>query len=198
MENQDKYTQKIENTPIATIDGNHDLTNTHEAQILRSQRQLIRTFRSRYNGPRKWYHKFSDWIAEISGTMFFLVLNVAWFVIWVIWNNALIPGLPVFDPYPHSFLTMVVSLEAIVLSIVVLISQNRQSNIADLREEIDFNINVRAEHEITKIINLLDKIHDHLGMVKEEDAELDEMKKATDLQEIEEQLASEYGKRKRS
>lgn len=197
MKNLQKPQLDAEKTSIVTIDGNHDTANTPEAKALHNQRQIIRTFRSRYNGPRKWYHKFSDYIAEVSGTILFLIINVLWFVVWVIWNNGMIPGLPVFDPYPHSFLTMVVSLEAIVLSIVVLISQNRQSNIADLREEIDFNINVRAEQEITKILNMLDKIHDHLGMEKEDDEELDEMKKATNLEEIEEQLATDYGKTKK-
>lgn len=197
MKNLEGPENNLENPKIITIDGNHDFGDSAEEKVLRHQRQIIRSFRSKFNAKRKWHDKLADWIADLSGTMVFLLLNVVWFVGWVLWNNNLIPGLTAFDPYPHSFLTMVVSLEAIFLSIVVLISQNRQSNVADLREEIDFNINVRAEQEITKILNLLDKIHDHLGLDPEDDEELVEMKKRINIEEIEEQIAGDYGNKKK-
>jgi len=181
-----------EKAKIVTIDGNHDGGTTPEAKVLRHQRQLIKSFRSKYNAKRKWYNKFADWMTGASGTILFLILNFIWFGGWVIWNNGLIPGLMPFDPYPYSFLTMIVSLEAIMLSIIVLISENRQADIADLREEIDFNINVRAEQEITKILNILDEIHDHLGLNPEDDEDLIEMKKDTNLDEIEQQIANDY------
>jgi uncharacterized membrane protein len=107
----------------------------------------------------------------------------------MLWNSELLPWLPKFDPYPHNFLTMIVSLEAIFLSIIVLISQNRQSGIADMREEIDFNINVRAEQEITKILNMLEQIQGQLGIQNVLDEELLEMEKMTDLDEIEKQIS---------
>jgi uncharacterized membrane protein len=156
-------------------------------------RQIVRTFRSKFNRNRRWYDRFADFMTEQFGTVGFFAFNLIWFLGWVVWNN--IPGLPQFDPYPHNFLTMVVSLEAIFLSIIVLISQNRQSLIADMREEIDFNVNVRAEEEITKILNLLDKIHDHLGLENENDAELNEMKQRTDLEEMETEISREYLKK---
>jgi uncharacterized membrane protein len=86
---------------------------------------------------------------------------------------------------------MIVSLEAIFLAIIVLISQNRSSNVEDLREEIDLQINVRTEEEVTKILILLDRIHDHLGLPPEDDAELIVMKQKTDLSAIEKRLTEE-------
>ena len=103
----------------------------------------------------------------------------------------LIPGLVPFDPYPFTFLTMTVSLEAIFLSVIVLMSQNRSSKIADMREEVDFELNLRAEAEITRILNMLDEIHDHLGLSPEDDDELREMKQKTDIKEIKRAIESE-------
>lgn len=196
MENYENPVDKTEKPKIITIEGNHDNGNTPEAEALRRQRHIIKSFRSKFQAKRNWLDRLADFMTYIFGTTTFLFINLVWFLVWVIWNNNLIPGLLPFDPYPHSFLTMVVSLEAIFLSIIVLVSQNRQSEIADLREEIDFNINVRAEQEITKILNILDKIHDHLGLEPEDDEELIEMKKNINIEEIEQQIASDYAKKK--
>jgi len=83
------------------------------------------------------------------------------------------------------------SLEAIFLSIFVLISQNRAAFVADLREEIDLKVNVRAEQEITRLINMVDEIHDHLGLAPDDDDELREMKKRVNLEEMEEEISKE-------
>jgi len=152
--------------------------------------QIVQTFRSKFNSQRKWYDRLADFMTEKFGTVTFFTWNLVIFVVWIIWNN--LPGVPQFDPYPHNFLTMVVSLEAIFLSVIVLISQNRQSLIADMREEIDFNVNVRAEEEITKILNMVDKIHNHLGLNNEDDFELKIMKEKTNLEEMEDEIAQQY------
>jgi uncharacterized membrane protein len=86
---------------------------------------------------------------------------------------------------------MFVSLEAIVLSIVVLISQNKESEVADLREELDFEINVRAEKEITRVIKMLRGIHDHLGMKPERDSELKEMQEDINIQKLESEIKNQ-------
>lgn len=178
--------------PVHTIEGSPEASVGGASHVLKNQRHIIRSFRSRYNARRKWYHKFADGMTAFLGSIAFLIINTAWFILWVLWNNNLVPGLQPFDPYPYSFLTMVVSLEAIFLSVVVLISQNRQADIADLREEIDFNINVRAEQEITRILRMLDEIHDHLGLNPDDDEELLDMKKSVNIDEIEQQIAADY------
>src|SRR6185369_7112028 len=71
--------------------------------------------------------KAADWIAEFSGSIAFLMIHVVLFFVWIIMNvgNG-VPGIPLFDPFPFGLLTMAVSLEAIILSVFVLLSQNRQ------------------------------------------------------------------------
>lgn len=79
---------------------------------------------------------------------------------------------------------MVVSLEAIVLSIIVLITQNRQSKMEDIREKIDTEIDVRAEEEITMLLVMLEKVAQHLQVPMGDNPELERMKQRTDLKRI--------------
>ena len=93
--------------------------------------------------------RIADAIAEFAGSLTFLGLNAAWFIVWIVWNT--LPGVPKFDPYPFGFLTMAVSLEAIFLSIFVLVSQNRQGAKDRLRADLDYQVNLKAELEIAHL-----------------------------------------------
>ena len=81
-----------------------------------------------------------------------LILAVLFFIVWLLMNTGKISGIVPFDPFPFPLMTTMVSLEAIILTLIVLMSQNRQSFISSLREEIDMQVNIVAEKEITKIL----------------------------------------------
>jgi uncharacterized membrane protein len=98
--------------------------------------------------------KMADLIAEFSGSITFLFLNASAFALWILWNLA--PFTPHFDPYPFGFLTMVMSVEAIFLSIFVLISQNRQTAKDRLRADAEYEVNLKAELEITHLHEKMD------------------------------------------
>ena len=104
--------------------------------------------------------RVADVIAEFSGSILFLILNALWFAGWITWN--LIPGIPHFDPYPFGFLTMVVSLEAIFLSIFVLVSQNRQGAKDRLRADAEYEVNLKAELEITHLHEKVDFLNEEV------------------------------------
>ncbi|MFZ2682277.1 MAG: DUF1003 domain-containing protein [Patescibacteria group bacterium] len=116
----------------------------------------------RFGRQKTWIEKFADKLSGFFGSLAFLGLNVTFFVGWVAWNLGAHPELSIFDPYPFGMLTMIVSLEAIVLSVVVLISQNRSNKIAETREEIDFEVNVASERQIAEMMRTLDTIMHHL------------------------------------
>jgi uncharacterized membrane protein len=130
-----------------------------------------------------WSDHVANGITAFSGSMLFVWLHVVWFVAWILLN---IPGLetPEFDPFPFGFLTMVVSLEAIFLSTFVLISQNRQSIRADRRSKVDLQVNLIAEQEVTKLIQLVAEIHDHLGLQHHPDHEVQAMRRPTYVKEL--------------
>ena len=99
--------------------------------------------------------KAADWIAEFSGSIPFLLLHAGLFTGWIVWNTQF-PEHWRFDPYPFNFLTMCVSLEAIFLSVFVLLSQNRQAVKDRVRSDIEYEVNLRAELEIAELHHKLD------------------------------------------
>lgn len=104
--------------------------------------------------------RVADWIAEFSGSIPFLLLHVVAFALWiglnVTWPFAWMPKMPIFDPYPFGFLTMVVSLEAIILSVFVLLSQNRQIAKDRIRSDIEYEVNLKAELEVSHLHEKID------------------------------------------
>ena len=102
----------------------------------------------------------ADAISAFCGSMPFYWLNAAWFTGWIGWNT--LPGFRHFDPFPFSFLTLMVSLEAIFLSIFILISQNRQQLLANRRNHLDMQINLLAEQENSAMLRMLRLIMERL------------------------------------
>ena len=89
--------------------------------------------------------------------MFFVYGHVIWFGIWIVINFNLI-GMKPFDPFPFGLLTTIVSLEAIFLSSFLLVIQIRQAALADRRAELDLQINLLAEYEMTRVLTLVDRL----------------------------------------
>lgn len=101
----------------------------------------------------------ADWISDFSGSISFLLLHVAFFAAWIALNLSLIPGVPVFDAYPFGLLTMLVSLEAIILSVFVLLSQNRQAAKERIRGDIEYEVNIKAEMEVAHLHEKVDLLN---------------------------------------
>lgn len=105
------------------------------------------------------FQKISSWIADFSGSFLFLILNAAFFLTWILINVGFVPGIDPFDPYPFGFLTMAVSLEAIFLSIFVLLAQNLQSAKDKIRGDIEYEVNMKAELEVAELHAKVDHLH---------------------------------------
>jgi len=105
--------------------------------------------------------RVADWIAWFSGSMPFLIINGAWFGIWILMNTLPL-GFTKFDPYPFGLLTMIVSLEAIFLSCFVLVSQNRQAEKDRVRADIEYEVNVKAEMEVAHLHEKTDRIYENM------------------------------------
>src|SRR3990167_11320798 len=162
---------------------------THEVS-----RHLIKSYEAKALKKRSFAVRFADDLTSLFGSIPFLILNGVIFFIWILINIGKIPGVPAFDPFPFSMLTTLVSLEAIILTLIVLMSQNRSSLISSLREEMDIQVNLIAEREITKILQLLNELLKVKG-IKLEDKELDEMLKEIDASYLERKLEDElFGK----
>lgn len=161
-----------------------------------SHRTRVQSFKARANAKRSVVGRIADWMTGFFGSITFLVVNALWFTAWIVINLGWVPQwVEPFDPFPFGLLTMVVSLEAIILAIIVLISQNRASRIGDLREEVDLKINTVTEAEVTKVIHLLVMLLKKQGVTIDDDPELKNMLRplhSTTLeQRIEKQLAED-------
>ncbi|HXI13114.1 MAG TPA: DUF1003 domain-containing protein [Thermoanaerobaculia bacterium] len=153
-------TRFLQNHPDAAL----DLLATM-GQRIRSTDELLRNPASRnINDEIEMrstpVERAADAIAEFSGSIPFFFLNLLWFVVWIGWN--VLPGLNHFDPYPFGFLTMTVSLEAIFLSIFVLISQNRQSMKDRLRADAEYAVNLKAELEVAQLHVKFDALNEEM------------------------------------
>jgi uncharacterized membrane protein len=151
------------------------------------RRRVIRSFEAKALANRSFSHKIADMITESVGSIAFLNLNIYWFFMWIILNTNIIPGIVPFDPYPFGFLTMIVSLEAILLSIFVLLSQNRAAKLDSLRSELQLQVNLITEEEITKVLEIITEMRDKMG-IKKEDRELAKMLERIDTSYIERSL----------
>ena len=125
----------------------------------------------------------ADGLTAFSGSMLFVYLHTIWFGAWIVFNLGWL-GLTPFDPFPFGLLTLIVSLEAIFLSTFVLISQNRAGAVADKRADLDLQIDLLGEHEITRILVLVASIADHLGIETAHAPELTELERDTTPKEL--------------
>ena len=131
---------------------------------------------------------FGAKITAVLGSLWFLAGYCILFTVWICWNVNLLPGLKPFDPFPFPILEMVVSLFAIILSVSVLVNQNRQGSIERIRRQVEFEVNVRAENEITKVLNMLHEIQQKMGLANAVDQELEDMKEPIDIKQLHQTL----------
>ena len=154
------------------------LRNPRLAPVVQRNIDTIVELRKEVDRTRSRADRVADAITCWSGSMLFVYVHAAWFAAWLVVNLHLTP-IPAFDPYPFSLLTMIVSLEAIFLATFVLISQNRQAAVDAQRNDLDLQVDLLSEYEVTRVLALVDAIADHLGLDVSKDPELDDLKQET-------------------
>ena len=123
--------------------------------------QTIADIEAKTEAERSSVDRLSDRVSEFAGSAWFLVFHVIWFSVWVAANTLTAKAI---DPYPFTFLTFLVSLEAIFLTSFVLISQNHMERQAHRRAALDLQINLLAEAEMTRVLRVVSTIAEHLGV----------------------------------
>jgi uncharacterized membrane protein len=132
---------------------------------------------------RSMQDRIADAITSFSGRMVFVYVHVFWFGVWILLNTGNF-GVRPFDPFPYGLLTMIVSLEAIFLSTFVLISQNRFSREAEYRADLAMHIGLLTEHEITRVLQMLDVIQGKLRIENENDSDLADLEMETRPEDV--------------
>jgi uncharacterized membrane protein len=150
----------------------------------------FRAIKAEHASNRSPMEVLADRMIGVASATPFLVIHAFAFIAWIYWNLPF-SGLPKFDPYPYGMLTLVVSLEAIFLSIFVLMTQSRESRIGELREELTLQVNLRMEEEITKTLHLVAGLYSRMNLTLADDPELRAMLEPLDPKKMEADLAEQ-------
>jgi uncharacterized membrane protein len=160
-----------------------DDDNPALSKVIERNIRTIIHLRTKDANERSPQNRIADAITTFSGRMVFVYVHIAWFGLWILLNTGWF-GVPIFDPFPYGLLTMVVSLEAIFLSTFVLISQNRLGEETERRADLDLHIGLLTEHELTRVLQMLDAIQDKLGIVDHENSELADLEMETKPEDV--------------
>ena len=162
----------------------------HIEEETRSNVRKVVEIEAAQNENRTFAEKLSEAIADFCGSMTFVYVHVVWFGAWVLFNSIL-PITP-FDPFPFTFLTLVVSLEAIFLSTFILISQNHATRLTERRNHLDLQVNLMAEAESTKLLELVQAIAEKVG-VEVQDPVIQALLQPIEPAKVVEQIMAESG-----
>ena len=147
---------------------------------------MIRKLEETAKQERTRTDRVAEAIANFCGSMTFVWVHVVWFGVWIVINVA--PRVPHVDPFPFTFLTLVVSLEAIFLSTFILISQNHDTKISERRNHLDLQINLLSEQENTKMIAMLQAIAAKVGADLGRDDQVEALSEETKPQRLVKQI----------
>ena len=160
------------------------------ASVLERNIRALEERRRREEAEASGGARLAELITRFTGSMPFVYLHVAVVAGWIGVNTGLIPGVPRWDP---TFVIMATwaSVEAIFLSTFVLISQNRSMAVAARRADLDLQISLLAEHEVTRLLSLVSAVAEKLGVDGARDPELDELKRDVAPEAVLDELADE-------
>lgn len=161
----------------------HQDDNPALSKIIEKNIRTIIYLRQKAARERSLQDRIADIFTSFSGRMIFVYVHVVWFSAWIILNTGRL-GVRPFDPFPYGLLTMIVSLEAIFLSTFVLISQNRLSEETERRADLDLHIGLLTEHELTRVLQMLDAIQEKLGVENHEESDLADLEMETKPEDV--------------
>lgn len=151
--------------------------------------QKIAKLEQEFLERRTFTERLTDGVASFAGTMWFVLLQIVLMSAWILINTVTVPGIPEFDVFPFMLLTAIVTAECLFLTAFVLMKQNRMSRRADQRDQLNLQIDLLAEHEITKILKILQAVCEHLGVEHgTREAELEQLSEETAVDEIAREL----------
>jgi uncharacterized membrane protein len=169
--------------PNQTLQETPQADNPALSKVIERNIRTIIHLRTKAAQERGLQGRLADAITSFSGRMVFAYVHVAWFAAWILLNTGRF-GVRAFDPFPYGLLTMVVSLEAIFLSTFVLISQNRMGEETERRADLDLHIGLLTEHELTRVLQMLDAIQDKLSITDHELSDLADLEMETKPEDV--------------
>lgn len=171
------------NNPLAGKTDDEADNNPSLSKVIEHNIRTIAYLRLQASRARGLQARLADAITTFSGRLVFVYVHIVWFSLWTLLNTGRL-GVSAFDPFPYGLLTMIVSLEAIFLSTFVLISQNHLSEEAESRANLNLQIGLLTEHEVTRVLQMLDAIQDKLGIDNHAESELADLEMETKPEDV--------------
>ncbi|MBV6457086.1 MAG: hypothetical protein HONBIEJF_00193 [Fimbriimonadaceae bacterium] len=161
------------------------------ARVLQENIRQLYAHREEHRQSMSTYESAANSIADYCGRASFVLFHAVFFLAWIGANIRVFGNEP-FDPYPFGLLTTIVSLEAIFLSLFVLLSQSRMQKLTDRQNELDLQVNLLTEHELTRVLIAVDRIAERLGIdIKQEIGDIAELERDTTPEDVLEAIERE-------
>jgi uncharacterized membrane protein len=142
---------------------------------------------------RSGSERFADDVGLFAGSLTFVVLHLVLLIAWLLVNNRVIRGVRPFDPYPYSLLAMIVAVEAVILSSFILMRQNRMMRRGERRDHLNLQVDLLAEKEITKVLQMVRAICGHLGLQDiMADKEIRDLSQTTSIESLSQTLEDRF------
>jgi uncharacterized membrane protein len=164
--------------------------NAELTQVVHRNIRALLTVQREFERKKSAQDKLADSITTIIGSLYFVYIQLVFVCGWIALNARLFRVEP-FDPFPFVMLAMITSVEAIFLSTFVLISQNRQAAMNQRRADLDLQINLLAEHEITRLIKVVDALAHKLGVDVEDAGHMAELERDVSPEDVLEEIERE-------
>jgi uncharacterized membrane protein len=163
------------------MDENSRHTQPHIDSIARQEQDFLE--------QRTLSERAGDRVAGFAGSIFFVMIHGVLLCSWIVVNSGVVRWIQPFDPYPFSLLAMIVAVEAVVLSSFILMRQNRMTKRAERRDHLNLQVDLIAEKEITKLLQMVRAICGQMGLTHiMEDNELRELSQHTSVESLSQRL----------
>jgi uncharacterized membrane protein len=164
----------------------HQHVPPEAAEITRRNVRTVRELEQLAVADPSFADRVASFIARFAGSIWFAVAHAVVFGAWILVN--VLPGLPHWDPYPFTFLTMWASMESLLVASFILIAQNYAMRLSERRDKLELQVNLLAEQETTKTLQLLDAIARKVGAQCDNDPEVQALSEATRLESLARQI----------
>jgi uncharacterized membrane protein len=165
---------------------NDPQTRQQAAEITRRNVRTVRELEALAVADPSFADRTASFVARFAGSIYFVLAHAILFSAWIAFNS--IPGLPHFDPFPYTLLTMFGSLESIFIASFILIAQNYSMRLSERRAQLDLQVNLLAEQENTKTLQMLDAIARKVGAQCGSDPEVAALAEATRIESLARQI----------
>lgn len=147
------------------------------AEVVQRNIRVLLAIRKRFENRRNLQEHAVDAITGFIGSPASVYLHVFLLGSWILLNLHPLPRIPAWDRAPFPLLSTLACIEAIFLSMFVLMTQNRMNHLSRQREDLDLQVGLLAEHEVTRLIEMVDEISRHLGLRRQQDPQVEQLKR---------------------